>query len=35
MIELTLPYLGGLADSATIAAWEKAPGDWVQQTEVI
>jgi pyruvate/2-oxoglutarate dehydrogenase complex dihydrolipoamide acyltransferase (E2) component len=35
MIELTLPDLGGLAVSATIDAWEKAPGDWVRRDEVI
>jgi pyruvate/2-oxoglutarate dehydrogenase complex dihydrolipoamide acyltransferase (E2) component len=35
MIELTLPDLAGLADSATIAEWDKAPGDWVQRDEVI
>jgi pyruvate/2-oxoglutarate dehydrogenase complex dihydrolipoamide acyltransferase (E2) component len=35
MIELTLPDLGGLAVSATIEAWEKAPGDWVRRDEVI
>jgi pyruvate/2-oxoglutarate dehydrogenase complex dihydrolipoamide acyltransferase (E2) component len=35
MIELTLPDLGGLAGSATITAWEKAPGDWVRRDEMI
>jgi pyruvate/2-oxoglutarate dehydrogenase complex dihydrolipoamide acyltransferase (E2) component len=35
MIELTLPDLGGSAVSATISAWEKAPGDWVNRDEAI
>jgi pyruvate/2-oxoglutarate dehydrogenase complex dihydrolipoamide acyltransferase (E2) component len=35
MIELTLPDLGGLAFSATITTWEKAPGEWVGRDDVI
>jgi pyruvate/2-oxoglutarate dehydrogenase complex dihydrolipoamide acyltransferase (E2) component len=35
MIELTLPNLGKPAESATVAAWEKTPGDWVARDDTL
>ncbi|HMC07065.1 MAG TPA: biotin/lipoyl-containing protein [Solirubrobacterales bacterium] len=34
-VEVTLPELGAAAIEATIAAWEKHPGEWVEQDEPI